>query len=161
LKIVILHTYLPMKMEQTGFSETSAYKIQTPGNYPEESTWQVTSIQQPKHLHLITATANTWNTGSYIQNRYIQYTYIKSNAKWITFAVIFWLVIKNLGAHAKFMAQAKVSVCDYSTSNCFLALKCVSHVRPTSEDLTVVAYSCISAVIMLQLRICCKYTNKH
>lgn len=29
----------------------------------------------------------------------------------------------------------------YSTSNCFLALKCVSQVRPTSEDLTVVAYS--------------------
>ena len=28
-------TYLPMKMEQTEFSETSAYKIQTPGNYPE------------------------------------------------------------------------------------------------------------------------------
>jgi hypothetical protein len=34
---VILHTYLPMKMEQTECSETSAYKIQTPGNYPEES----------------------------------------------------------------------------------------------------------------------------
>jgi len=31
---VILHTYLPMKMEQC--SETSAYKIQTSGNYPEE-----------------------------------------------------------------------------------------------------------------------------
>jgi len=31
------YTYLPMKMEQTGCSETSAYKIQTPGNYPEES----------------------------------------------------------------------------------------------------------------------------
>ena len=29
--------YLPMKMEQTECSETSAYKIQTPGNYPEES----------------------------------------------------------------------------------------------------------------------------
>jgi len=28
---------LPMKMEQTECSETSAYKIQTPGNYPEES----------------------------------------------------------------------------------------------------------------------------
>jgi len=28
--------YLPMKMEQC--SETSAYKIQTPGNYPEENT---------------------------------------------------------------------------------------------------------------------------
>jgi hypothetical protein len=27
-------------MEQTGCSETSAYKIQTPGNYPEESIQQ-------------------------------------------------------------------------------------------------------------------------
>jgi hypothetical protein len=26
-----------MKMEQTEGSETSAYKIQTPGNYPEET----------------------------------------------------------------------------------------------------------------------------
>jgi len=26
-----------MKMEQTKCSETSAYKIQTPGNYPEEN----------------------------------------------------------------------------------------------------------------------------
>ena len=32
-----LHTYPPMKMEQTECSETSAYKIQTRGNYPEES----------------------------------------------------------------------------------------------------------------------------
>ena len=31
------YTHLPMKMEQTECSETSAYKIQTPGNYPEES----------------------------------------------------------------------------------------------------------------------------
>jgi hypothetical protein len=30
-------TYPPMKMEQTECSETSAYKIQTLGNYPEES----------------------------------------------------------------------------------------------------------------------------
>ena len=29
--------YLPMKMEQTECSETSAYKIQTPGNYPEKN----------------------------------------------------------------------------------------------------------------------------
>ena len=36
-------TYLPMKMEQTECSETSAYKIQTPGNYPEES------IQHTEH----------------------------------------------------------------------------------------------------------------
>ena len=29
-----------MKMEQTECSETSAYKIQTPGNYPEENIKQ-------------------------------------------------------------------------------------------------------------------------
>jgi hypothetical protein len=32
-----------MKMEQTECSETSAYKIQTPGNYPEENI---------QHLHI-------------------------------------------------------------------------------------------------------------
>jgi len=31
------YTYLPMKIEQTECSEMSAYKIQTPGNYPEEN----------------------------------------------------------------------------------------------------------------------------
>jgi len=35
LNPVILHTYLPMKMEQC--SETSPYKIQAPENYPEEN----------------------------------------------------------------------------------------------------------------------------
>jgi 6-phosphogluconate dehydrogenase len=40
---VILRTYPPMKMEQTECSETLAYKIQTPGNYPEES------IQHSEH----------------------------------------------------------------------------------------------------------------
>ena len=38
-----IDTYPPMKMEQTGCSETSEYKIQTPVNYPEES------IQHSKH----------------------------------------------------------------------------------------------------------------
>ena len=32
--LVILHTYLPVKIEQTDCSETSAYKIQTPGELP-------------------------------------------------------------------------------------------------------------------------------
>jgi len=35
--LVILHTYPPMKTEQTVCSETSAYKIQMPGNCPVES----------------------------------------------------------------------------------------------------------------------------
>jgi hypothetical protein len=43
LKILLFYTYLPMKMEQTECSETSAYKIQTPGNYPEEN------IQHTEH----------------------------------------------------------------------------------------------------------------
>jgi hypothetical protein len=34
---VILHTYPPMKVEQTECSEMLAYNIQTPENYPEES----------------------------------------------------------------------------------------------------------------------------
>ena len=33
-QVVILHIYQPIKMEKTECSETSAYKIQTPGNYP-------------------------------------------------------------------------------------------------------------------------------
>ena len=37
------HIYLPMKMEQTECSEMSAYKFQTPGNYPKES------IQHTEH----------------------------------------------------------------------------------------------------------------
>ena len=48
---VILHTYLPMKMERTECSETSAYKIQTPGNYPEESIKHISRLAcVPCHL---------------------------------------------------------------------------------------------------------------
>jgi hypothetical protein len=35
--LVILYTYLPMKMEQTECFEMSAYKIQTPVNYPDDN----------------------------------------------------------------------------------------------------------------------------
>ena len=41
--VVVVFTYLPIKMKQTAYSETSAYKIQTPGNYPEEN------IQHTEH----------------------------------------------------------------------------------------------------------------
>ena len=34
---VFIHTFPPMKMELTECSETLAYTIQTPGNYPEDS----------------------------------------------------------------------------------------------------------------------------
>jgi hypothetical protein len=49
--LVILHTYPPMEMEHTGCFETSAYKIQRPGNYPEEST---------KHLCIHVMTDNVY-----------------------------------------------------------------------------------------------------
>jgi len=44
-------SYLPMKMEES--SETSAYKIQTPGNYPEESYLPMKMEQcVPKRQHI-------------------------------------------------------------------------------------------------------------
>jgi hypothetical protein len=46
---VILNTYPPMKMEQTECSEMLAYKIRTPGNYPEESIQQNRFISYPTH----------------------------------------------------------------------------------------------------------------
>jgi hypothetical protein len=39
-----LHTYSPMKMEQTECSETLAFKLQTPGNHPEEIIRQLESV---------------------------------------------------------------------------------------------------------------------
>ena len=42
-RMTTFYTYLPMKMEHTECPETSAYKIQTPGNYPEEN------IQHTEH----------------------------------------------------------------------------------------------------------------
>jgi hypothetical protein len=37
LCLFYLHTYRPMKVEQTECSEMSVHKMQTPENYPEES----------------------------------------------------------------------------------------------------------------------------
>jgi len=46
-----------MKMEQTERSETSAYKIQTPGNYPKENIQQTLVMLQmsrePKIAHVL------------------------------------------------------------------------------------------------------------
>jgi len=40
-----LPTYLPMAYEDgTVCSETSAYKIQTPGNYPEENIQHISKL---------------------------------------------------------------------------------------------------------------------
>ena len=49
-----MDTYPPMKMEQTDCSETSAYKVETPGNYPEENIQHVEHGENLKSriLHL-------------------------------------------------------------------------------------------------------------
>jgi hypothetical protein len=44
-----LHHYLPIKIEKTECSETLAYKIQTPENYPEESIQQTVKNNQIIH----------------------------------------------------------------------------------------------------------------
>jgi hypothetical protein len=52
-QILSFYIYLPMKMEQTECSETSAYNIQKPWNYPEENIqqlmflWTLESSQRP------------------------------------------------------------------------------------------------------------------
>jgi len=56
-------TYPPMKMEQTECSETSAYKIQTPRNYPEES------IQHTEQ-------------GEILKSRIYPISFIKFSASW-------------------------------------------------------------------------------
>jgi hypothetical protein len=43
------HAYLPVKMEQIECSETSAYKLQTPGNCPKESIQHSTNF--PKKIY--------------------------------------------------------------------------------------------------------------
>jgi hypothetical protein len=40
-----------MKMEQTGCSEKSVYKIQMPGNYPEESIQYSDAGELPRRKH--------------------------------------------------------------------------------------------------------------
>jgi hypothetical protein len=45
--------YLPVKIEQTECSETSAYKIQAPGNYPKESI-QRSYMSPPSFLENMT-----------------------------------------------------------------------------------------------------------
>jgi hypothetical protein len=57
---VILHTYPPMKMEQC--SETSAYKIQTSGNYPEES------IQHSEHGESFKSRKSMQDVDNFIPN---------------------------------------------------------------------------------------------
>jgi hypothetical protein len=45
-----------MKMEQTESSETSAYKIQTPGNYPEENIQQ-NVLSSRREIHVLAQSA--------------------------------------------------------------------------------------------------------
>ena len=60
MKYEVLHTYLPMKMEQC--SETSAYNIQTQGNYPSGSIQQVAVSVWHMPLAVCTVVNSWWWT---------------------------------------------------------------------------------------------------
>jgi hypothetical protein len=53
--LVILHAYPPMKIEQC--SETSAYKIQTPGNYPKVNTQHSDHGESLKSIKTVISTS--------------------------------------------------------------------------------------------------------
>jgi hypothetical protein len=61
------HIYLPMKMEETDCSETSAYKLHTPGNYPKES------IQHTEHGESLKSRMNKIN-----KIRILSWDYLKT-----------------------------------------------------------------------------------
>jgi len=56
-------TCRPTKMEQTECSETSAYKVQTPGNHPEES------IQHSEHGESLKSRREDLPTDRYSRTR--------------------------------------------------------------------------------------------
>jgi hypothetical protein len=64
--LVIFYTDPPTKMEQTGCSETSTYKIQTLGSYPEESIQHSEHGQSLKSRIIRSCTGQTY-TCTHIQ----------------------------------------------------------------------------------------------
>jgi hypothetical protein len=63
------YTYPPVKMEQIECSETSAYKIQTPVNYPEESTQHVNTylLLCQGNLHCLMPWCSTEHLDEFMQ----------------------------------------------------------------------------------------------
>ena len=84
------HICLPMKMEQTECSETSAYKLQTPGNYPKESI-QHTERGESLKLRIT------------FRCKYILFSFFFTSDYWLGFSFIscdtlkFRLVCTNFG----------------------------------------------------------------
>jgi hypothetical protein len=64
----------PMKMEQTHSSETLAYKIQTPGNYLEESIQHSEQGESLKSRKSFTHTTSLCNITIHILGKSAQYT---------------------------------------------------------------------------------------
>jgi len=56
-----------MKMEQTECSEMLAYKIQVPGNYPEESIKQITIVLIPRLIFCNIGGSDTTFAGDRVQ----------------------------------------------------------------------------------------------
>ena len=76
-------TYLPMKMEQTVCSETSAHKIQMPENYPEEGT------QQSEHGTSLTSSAKlySWGQSTVVASGWLDWGSNTGGGKGVLFSV--------------------------------------------------------------------------
>jgi len=79
-----------MKMEQTECSEKSAYKIQTPGNYPEEN-----NIQK---------TAKVWNQEQYIVSAFL------SRCRWLNMPKVVFLADEVTCVHFHTHSHCAVSI---------------------------------------------------
>ena len=64
-------------MEQTDCSETSAYKLQTPGNYPKESIQQLLPVEIINYAHDITSDKVRGRKHSYSFSSIVILCYIK------------------------------------------------------------------------------------
>jgi hypothetical protein len=70
------YIYLPMKMEKTECSEKLVYKIQTPGNYPEENI-QISNIFVIYIFKITKVKFTQWHTftGPECKWKYISYSF--------------------------------------------------------------------------------------
>jgi hypothetical protein len=56
--MMIIHNHLPVKMEPTECSETSAFNIHTPGKYPEENLPYLQHGESLKTMILLVSSLN-------------------------------------------------------------------------------------------------------
>jgi len=107
----ILHstrTYLPMKMEQTECSETSVYKIQTPGNHQNES------VQHSGHGESLKSRTKNYTTFRFLWMAWhILYCCVRCGSTSASIGILSYLKFHNL----QMAARIKTSYSCYNWMN--------------------------------------------